>query len=75
MLDTGCWMLDSRCILSVYYQLNYVQNNDHYLNKLGNKTACGFSFASIKHPESSIMNVQLSRNPLSHKGSPRFFDD
>jgi hypothetical protein len=34
-----------------------------------------FSFASIEHQESSIMNVHFSRDPLSHKGLPRFFDD
>jgi hypothetical protein len=75
MLDTGYRMLDSRCILSIFIQLNYIENNDHYLNKLGNKAACGFSSAGIKRPESSIMNVQLSRNPLFHKGSPRFFNN
>jgi hypothetical protein len=68
MLDTGCW------ITAVFYlffiQLNYVENNDHYLKKLGNEAVCGFSFASIKHPESSIMNVQFSHDPASHKGSP-----
>jgi hypothetical protein len=73
ILDPGCW------IAAVFYlffiQLKGVENNGYYLNKLWNKAACGFSSASIEHPESSIMYVQLSYKPLSHKGSPRLFDD
>ncbi len=70
--DARYWILDSSCILSFFIQLKCVENNGYYLNKLWNKVACGFSFASIEHQESSIMNVHFSRNPLSHKGSPRF---
>jgi hypothetical protein len=55
MLDTGCW------IAVVFYlffiQLKCVENNDYQLNKLLNAASYGFSSASIKHPESSIMNV------------------
>jgi len=32
MLDPGYRLLVIRCILSVFIQLNYVENNDHYLN-------------------------------------------
>jgi len=68
MPDTGCW------IAVVFYlffiQLNYAEYNDHYFKKLEYEAVCGFSFASIKHPESSIMNVQFSHDPASHKGSP-----
>jgi hypothetical protein len=73
MLDTGCWIATVFYLL--FIQLNYIEINGHYLKKLGNKAAYGFSSASIKHPESSIMNVQLLSNPVSHKGSPRFFND
>ena len=54
MLDTGYW------IVAVFYlffiQLNNVGKNDHYLKKLGNKAACGFSSASIKHQASRIQH-------------------
>ena len=68
-------MLDSRCILTVFIQLNYVENNGQYLDQLGNKAAYGVSFASIEHPESSITNVQPSCNPAPHKDWPRLFED
>jgi len=32
MLDTGYWLLVNRCILSAFFQLNYAENNNHYLN-------------------------------------------
>jgi len=73
MLDTGYWIADVFYLF--FIQLNYLENNDHSLKKLGNEAVYGFSFVNIKHPESNIMNVQLLRNPASPKGSPRFFDD
>jgi len=64
ILDTGCW------IGAVFYQffirVNVVENKDGYLNKLGNKPACAFTFGIIENPETSIMNAQFSRHPLSH---------
>jgi hypothetical protein len=32
-----------------FSKIDYVEKDSHYVNKLGNKAACGFPSASIKH--------------------------